>query len=177
MYLMAAVFSLTGYLGINFVLVLVRSFGALLAVTGIQSHGYSAASVVQHNIIQCHGYLWVNVVVFFSDYIPKGRNDGTIIFTLHQAFHSSVSTTMVIFLWTTSNYMYRDLFRGWKHRNFLPMKLSSPCWNFQSIICRERVLKVLAWFFAPEESAIIIDSIPVWITECITRSYSVIDDG
>jgi hypothetical protein len=34
MYLMAAVFSLTGYLGINFVLVLVRSFGALLAVTG-----------------------------------------------------------------------------------------------------------------------------------------------
>ena len=38
MYLMAAVFSLTGYLGINFVLVLVRSFGALLAVTGIQSH-------------------------------------------------------------------------------------------------------------------------------------------
>ena len=57
MYLMAAVFSLTGYLGINFVLVLVRSFGALLAVTGIQSNGYSAASVVQHNIIQCHGYL------------------------------------------------------------------------------------------------------------------------
>ena len=35
MYLMAALFSLTGYLGINFVLVLVRSFGALLAVTGI----------------------------------------------------------------------------------------------------------------------------------------------
>ena len=35
MYLMAAIFSLTGYLGINFVLVLVRSFGALLAVTGI----------------------------------------------------------------------------------------------------------------------------------------------
>ncbi|XP_064406705.1 adenosine 3'-phospho 5'-phosphosulfate transporter 2-like isoform X2 [Halichondria panicea] len=32
-YLMAFVFSLTGYLGINFVLVLVRSFGALLAVT------------------------------------------------------------------------------------------------------------------------------------------------
>ena len=52
MYLMAAVFSLTGYLGINFVLVLVRSFGALLAVTGIYTitHGYmySAASVVQH---------------------------------------------------------------------------------------------------------------------------------
>ena len=59
MYLMAAIFSLTGYLGINFVLVLVRSFGALLAVTGnfIQSHGYSAASVVQHNIIQCHDSL------------------------------------------------------------------------------------------------------------------------
>ncbi len=34
-YLMAFVFSLTGYLGINFVLVLVRSFGALLAVTGL----------------------------------------------------------------------------------------------------------------------------------------------
>ena len=33
-YLMAAVFSLTGYLGINFVLVLVSSFGALTAVTG-----------------------------------------------------------------------------------------------------------------------------------------------
>ncbi len=32
--MMAFVFSLTGYLGINFVLVLVRSFGALLAVTG-----------------------------------------------------------------------------------------------------------------------------------------------
>ena len=31
---MAAVFSLTGYLGINFVLVLVNSFGALTAVTG-----------------------------------------------------------------------------------------------------------------------------------------------
>ena len=31
---MAAVFSLTGYLGINFVLVLVSSFGALTAVTG-----------------------------------------------------------------------------------------------------------------------------------------------
>lgn len=35
MYMMATIFSLTGYLGINFVLVLVRSFGALLAVTGI----------------------------------------------------------------------------------------------------------------------------------------------
>ena len=34
MYIMAFIFSLTGYLGINFVLVLVRSFGALLAVTG-----------------------------------------------------------------------------------------------------------------------------------------------
>ena len=33
-YLMVAVFSLTGYLGINFVLVLVNSFGALTAVTG-----------------------------------------------------------------------------------------------------------------------------------------------
>ena len=33
-YLMAAVFSLTGYLGINFVLVLINSFGALTAVTG-----------------------------------------------------------------------------------------------------------------------------------------------
>lgn len=32
-YLLAAAFSVTGYLGINFVLVLVRSFGALLAVT------------------------------------------------------------------------------------------------------------------------------------------------
>ena len=32
--LIAAVFSLTGYLGINFVLVLVNSFGALTAVTG-----------------------------------------------------------------------------------------------------------------------------------------------
>ena len=31
---MAGVFSVTGYLGINFVLVLVRLFGALLAVTG-----------------------------------------------------------------------------------------------------------------------------------------------
>ena len=31
---MAGIFSITGYLGINFVLVLVRSFGALLAVTG-----------------------------------------------------------------------------------------------------------------------------------------------
>ena len=34
---MALVFSLTGYLGINFVLALVKSFGALLAVTGPSS--------------------------------------------------------------------------------------------------------------------------------------------
>lgn len=33
-YLMAAVFSMTGYLGLNFVLVLVQSFGALVAVIG-----------------------------------------------------------------------------------------------------------------------------------------------
>jgi len=32
---MIAVFSLTGYLGINFVLVLVRTKGALVAVTGV----------------------------------------------------------------------------------------------------------------------------------------------
>ena len=31
---MAAVFSLTGYLGVNLVLALVSSFGALTAVTG-----------------------------------------------------------------------------------------------------------------------------------------------
>jgi hypothetical protein len=33
-YLMAGVFSLTGYLGVNCVLILVSSFGALTAVTG-----------------------------------------------------------------------------------------------------------------------------------------------
>ncbi len=35
LYLMIAVFSLTGYLGINFVLALVKTNGALVAVTGI----------------------------------------------------------------------------------------------------------------------------------------------
>ena len=34
-YLMAAVFSLTGYLGANFVLALIGSFGVLTAVTGM----------------------------------------------------------------------------------------------------------------------------------------------
>ncbi len=39
---MAALFSITGYLGINFVLVLVRSFGALMAVTGgVHVHVYT----------------------------------------------------------------------------------------------------------------------------------------
>lgn len=33
-YVMASIFSLTGYLGINFVLALVKLFGALVAVTG-----------------------------------------------------------------------------------------------------------------------------------------------
>ncbi len=38
---MAALFSVTGYLGINFVLVLVRSFGVLMAVTGVHVHVYA----------------------------------------------------------------------------------------------------------------------------------------
>lgn len=87
MYLMAAVFSLTGYLGINFVLVLVRSFGALLAVTGTVMWLQWCMHI--HNCCCCF-------LFFSSDYIPKGSNDGAVIFTLHQTFHISVSTTIIV---------------------------------------------------------------------------------
>lgn len=42
---MAAIFSLTGYLGINFVLALIGSFGVLTAVTGMQVHMQAIDSV------------------------------------------------------------------------------------------------------------------------------------
>lgn len=51
---MAAIFSITGYLGINFVLVLVRSFGALLAVTGMCVCVCARLIVIHVHVRMCH---------------------------------------------------------------------------------------------------------------------------
>ncbi len=55
---MAFVFSLTGYLGINFVLVLVRSFGALLAVTGLLALRTFLDTVLVYRALQNPCKIW-----------------------------------------------------------------------------------------------------------------------
>ena len=49
---MAAVFSLTGYLGVNFVLALIGSFGVLTAVTG------NYITVEPHSIASSMNLCW-----------------------------------------------------------------------------------------------------------------------
>ena len=72
---------MTGYLGINFVLVLVRSFGALLAVTGQCSTYYAHAAVVV--LFSLHSYC--------SDYVQKVGDNGAFFYTLLKAIHNAVS--------------------------------------------------------------------------------------